>query len=292
MSYDTLIIGQVCQDHNTDYDGTVFHMPGGAVLYAGHAAAAIGHNTAVLPKGVSMDYAAVFGDRPNITAYPLRSAGDTEMTSVFFTPDREKRNSFCTGMIEPYRPEEIPEIDTRLYHLAGLVKGDIGGDMIAACAERGATAVDVQCLLRCRESDGSLVFRDWDEKLTYLPMIRFLKTDAAEAETLTGLTDRAAAAKTLCAWGAKEVMITHNTEVLVYDGKTVYTEPLKPRNLAGRTGRGDTCFSAYITERLTKSIPEALLFAAALVSLKMETPGPFAGARRDVEDYIEAFYIR
>jgi sugar/nucleoside kinase (ribokinase family) len=290
MSYDTLIIGQVCRDHNTDYDGAVFQMPGGAVLYSGHAAAAIGHRVAVLPKGAGSDYTSVFGGQPNITVYPVYSPSDTEMTSVFFTADRERRDSRCAGMIEPYRPEEIPAIDARLYHLAGLVKGDIGDDMIAACASRGDTAVDVQCLLRCREPDGSLVFRDWAEKREFLPLIRFLKTDAAEASVLTGLTDRAAAAKTLYDWGAKEIMITHNSEVLVYDGETVYTQPLRPRSLAGRTGRGDTCFSAYITERLTRDIPSALLFAAALVSLKMETPGPFTGTRRDAENYINEFY--
>lgn len=39
-------------------------------------------------------------------------------------------------------------------------------------------------------------------------------------------------------WGVKEALITHNTEVLVYDGKEYYTCPLKPLGLAGRTGRG------------------------------------------------------
>ncbi|TFG92550.1 MAG: ribokinase, partial [Candidatus Atribacteria bacterium] len=69
-----------------------------------------------------------------------------------------------------------------------------------------------------------------------------------------------------------------------------YTCPLKPRNLSGRTGRGDTCFSAYITERLDKDIESALLFASALVSLKMERPGPFTGTRDEVKDYIKKHY--
>lgn len=34
-------------------------------------------------------------------------------------------------------------------------------------------------------------FEDWKEKKELLPYITFLKTDAAEAEILTGLTDRA-----------------------------------------------------------------------------------------------------
>lgn len=123
-----------------------------------------------------------------------------------------------------------------------------------------------------------------------LPYVRFLKTDAAEAEILTGTDDRAAAAKMLYDWGAKEILITHNTEVLVYDGKDIYTCPIKSRNMSGRTGRGDTTFAGYINERLTKDIPTALQTATALVSLKMETPGPFMGTRQDVENYIREFY--
>ena len=135
-----------------------------------------------------------------------------------------------------------------------------------------------------------MVYHDWAEKKEMLPYVRFLKTDAAEAEILTGTDDRAAAAKMLYDWGAKEILITHNTEVLVYDGKDIYTCPIKSRNMSGRTGRGDTTFAGYINERLTKDIPTALQTATALVSLKMETPGPFMGTRQDVENYIREFY--
>ena len=107
---------------------------------------------------------------------------------------------------------------------------------------------------------------------------------------MTGLTDRAEAAKLLHSWGAKEVLITHNTEVLVYDGKEIYTCPIKARNLSGRTGRGDTTFACYITERLTQDIPTALKTATALVSLKMETPGPYMGTRADAEAYMKEFF--
>ena len=74
-----------------------------------------------------------------------------------------------------------------------------------------------------------MAFHDWAEKKQYLPVIDYLKTDAAEAEILTGLTDRAEAAKLLYSWGAKEVLITHNTEVLAYDGERIYTCPIKAR---------------------------------------------------------------
>ena len=140
------------------------------------------------------------------------------------------------------------------------------------------------------EKTGEMFFEDWKEKRELLPLISYLKTDAAEAEILTGLTDRAEAAKLLHRWGAKEVLITHNTEVLAYDGSEIYTCPIRARNLSGRTGRGDTTFAAYLTERLHADVPTALRVATATVSLKMETPGPFRGTRADVEAYIGAFY--
>ena len=92
-------------------------------------------------------------------------------------------------------------------------------------------------------------------------------------------------------WGVPEVMISHNAEMLVYDGKRIHTCPVKARNLSGRTGRGDTTFGSYLAMRLAGAdVDEALLYATACVSLKMETPGVFAGTRADVEDYIHRFY--
>ena len=91
--------------------------------------------------------------------------------------------------------------------------------------------------------------------------------------------------------GAKEVLITHNKEVLVFDGKKIYTCPIRARNLSGRTGRGDTTFAAYINERLNNSVEKALLTTTATVSLKMETPGPLKSNRNEIEDYISKFYF-
>ena len=88
-------------------------------------------------------------------------------------------------------------------------------------------------------------------------------------------------------WGAKEIMVSHNSEMLVYDGAEYYTCPVKARNLSGRTGRGDTTFGAYLAKRMTgASIADALLFATAAVSRKMESPGPITGTEADVYDYI------
>ena len=100
-----------------------------------------------------------------------------------------------------------------------------------------------------------------------------------------------AAAKQLYDWGAKEIVISHNAEMLAYDGKDLVKCPVKARNLSGRTGRGDTTFGSYLAMRMTGAdMADSLLYATACVSLKMETPGVFTGTKADVEAYIREFY--
>lgn len=292
MKLDTLIVGQVCLDTNTDWDGTVVCAYGGAALFSGYASAAMGNRSAVLVKRDprSVDLNKAYERCKPITILPLDSAESTRMENTYFTADRERRDSRCTSLIDPYTPEDLAGLNAAVCHIAGLVRGDVGAETVAAASKTGELAVDVQCMLRQVEPDGHMVMLDWEEKRDLLPLVTFLKTDAAEAEVLTGLADRAEAARVLYAWGAKEIMITHNTEVLVYDGTRVYTSPLKPRSLSGRTGRGDTTFACYLGERLHAGIPEALECAAALVSLKMETPGPYLGSREDMLDYRRTYY--
>ena len=228
---------------------------------------------------------------PHFIATTMASRGITtvEKAERFLSPSLER------DWLDPYLIPQIDKVADALEaavreHKHIVVYGDFDGALFAEAARHGKVAVDVQCLLRHVEADRTMAFHDWAEKKQYLPVIDYLKTDAAEAEILTGLTDRAEAAKLLHSWGAKEVLITHNTEVLAYDGVTTYTCPIKARNLSGRTGRGDTTFAGYISERQRAGVEEALRYCTALVSLKMETPGPFQGTRQDVLDYIREFY--
>ncbi len=291
QEYDVLVIGPVSLDHNIDCQGNERKEVGGAVVASGFAAARSGNKTAVFTKlnPADADVEARFRDS-GADLYWKPSAATCSIRNQYFTPDKEKRSCTSLGVCDPFRFEELPEVETAVYHFAGLVYGDFDGSLFAQAAKHGKVAVDVQCLLRHVEPDQTMSFRDWAEKKEYLPYIDYLKTDAAEAEILTGLTDRAEAAKLLHRWGAKEVLITHNTEVLAYDGRELYTCPIKARNLSGRTGRGDTTFAGYITERQRAGMEEALLYCTALVSLKMESPGPFRGSREDVLHFIRAFY--
>ena len=292
--YDSLILGHVTMDRNTDHLGNTICAAGGAVLFSSASAYALGHRVCVLTKvnEAERDRLAAFVI-PQEDVICLPSAASTNMVNVYYSADKERRKSVCASQGDPISETDIPaDNSAEIYHLAGLVVGDYSGTIIPALAKKGKVAVDVQGYLRHvdRENGGTMFFRDWEDKKDLLPYITFLKTDAAEAEILTGETDRAAAAKQLYAWGAKEVLITHNTEVLVYDGREIRTCPIKARNLSGRTGRGDTTFAAYINERLRASAEDALRIATAAVSLKMETPGPLKASRAEIEAYQTEFF--
>lgn len=292
MNYDSIIIGHITMDINTDSDGVTVKQEGGAVLYSSASAFALGHRVAAVTKLPEKDKArlnALKLDKEDVFCTYCESPSN--MVNIYLTPDRERRNSTCSSIGTPFTAADLPDVQTEIYHFAGLVFGDFDGSLIKAAAQKAKVAVDVQGFLRhVNRDNGSMYFEDWAEKKELLPYIHFLKTDAAEAEILTGTADRRKAAEIMYSWGAKEIVITHNTEVLVYDGEQVYTCPIRARNLSGRTGRGDTTFAAYICERLKNDIPSSLLTATATVSLKMETPGPFGGTREDVEKYINNFY--
>lgn len=288
--YRTMIIGHVTMDVNTDCGGSVKREPGGAVLYSSAAAYSAGHSVLAVTKASKKDgrAGAFILDSDDVVCLP--SATGTDMRNTYFTPDREKRKCVCTERGEAFFPSDIPAATADIYHLAGLLNGDYSRDLPEFLARRGKLAVDVQGYLRHRAPDGEMFFSDWEEKQGVLPLVTYLKTDAAEAEILTGKADRAEAARILHGWGAKEVLITHNTEVLVYDGKEVLTCPIRARNLTGRTGRGDTTFACYVTERAVQSARESLLFATAAVSMKMEKPGVLSCRREDIDSYAREFY--
>ena len=292
-TYDTLTIGHISLDYNIDYQDNLIIEVGGAVMYSSASAYALGHSVAVVTKLAECDKNRLEEFvLPDEDIYFVPSKKSTSIRNKYFTADKEKRACTCLSQADSFTESDIPNVNAKIYHLAGLIYGDFDGELIEKLSKKGKVAVDVQALLRHANFDdeGKMFFEDWKDKLKYLPYIDFLKTDAAEAEIMTGTTDRKLAAKMLYDWGAKEVVITHNTEVLAYDGKNYFTCPIKSRNLSGRSGRGDTTFAAYITERLTASPKDALLFATATVSLKMEKPGVLKAGRKDIEKYIEEFY--
>ncbi len=281
MDYDITMVGHVCRDTLIDL-GRRTESLGGAVYFSSLAAVRSGVTVRVVTKAAPADDPLLDEmRREGVDVIRLDDERTTRITLVYDSPDRERRRLTLDAQAGPFDGASFPPGESRIYHLAGLFKGEIPDDLIADLSRRGRVALDTQGVLRCSEG-GRLLFRPWDRSRELLPLVAWLKTDAAEAEILTGETDREKAARILCGWGAGEVMVTHNSEVILCREGRIHRAPFDPKNLSGRTGRGDTTFAAYLARRLSSDPGEALSYAAALCSIKMETPGPFAGTREDV----------
>jgi sugar/nucleoside kinase (ribokinase family) len=122
-----------------------------------------------------------------------------------------------------------------------------------------------------------LIFKPWAEMAEGLSQVTYLKVDRAEAEHLTRETDLRTAGRKLAEYGPREILLTQSSGLTVYAGGKIFQAPFTPRTLAGRTGRGDTCFSAYIGRRLNTGPGESTRWAAAVTTLKQERPGPWQG---------------
>lgn len=289
--FDAMVIGDLAVDELVVHGHTTV-ATGGSVYYGAIAMARLGMRTAVVTRLAPRDFARLDELRgAGITVYAHPSEQSSGIRNVYFTDDQDRRICTPLGFAGPFSPEEIPP-EPALYYVVGpLMAGLVDLELVRLLARRGRVALDAQGFLRTREGDG-LVLRDWPEKLSGLPLVDVLKVDQAEAETLTGLTDAKAAATTLAAWGAREVVLTHASGVTVCAGGHCYWAPFVQKRLNGRTGRGDTCLASYLARRLSAGPADACRFAAAVTSLKLETPGPLAASREAIEALYRQLDVR
>jgi sugar/nucleoside kinase (ribokinase family) len=135
-----------------------------------------------------------------------------------------------------------------------------------------------------------LNYEPWEERDETLALIDVLKSDAVEAEFLTGETDLHKAARFYAERGPGEIVLTHKDGLLIFANGDFHEMSFYPSRLEGRSGRGDTCLGTYVAMRLSMSPQEAGIWAAAVTSLKMENPGPFDRSLEEVEAFIRDRY--
>jgi sugar/nucleoside kinase (ribokinase family) len=279
--YDIVIIGHVASDILV-YKGETSGYIGGGAYFSAFVAKRAGARFCVVTKLARKDFGILEGlKKEGIEVTALPSPRTTSIENVFETDDVDHRKVRLLSQADPFNPADIPDVETRIFYLAGLFVGEMPDSLIVHLSQKGEVGLDLQAKLRSSEA-GVFSFKDWPDKEKVIPRVTYLKADSLASEVVTGTPDREKAARMLHGLGAKEVMITHSSEVILYDGQHMFRAPFNPRNLSGRTGRGDTCFISYMSWRLSHGIEESLKFAAALTSLKMETPGPFLGRLEDV----------
>ena len=87
--------------------------------------------------------------------FPIESPTRTSISNVYLDADREKRRSTALSRIRPYALEELPPIRARVWHLAGLMAGDIPSPVIQRLAEAGRCRSGPTGVMRQVASDGS-----------------------------------------------------------------------------------------------------------------------------------------
>jgi len=282
--FDILLIGHFAVDKITTVDGKTVPAHGGAVYYGGLNLARLGYRVAVVTRLRRDDFWRLDELRDEgIEVFATEAPETAGMENIFLSEDRDKRICKTLGFAGLFSPDELPDIEASLHLVIPILAGEVDLPMLNAVAACGPVGLDVQGFVRFAEAD-DVVFRDWPEKAVGLKGIRYLKMDDTEAEVLTGHTDLEKAAKAIAAYGVEEVLVTHKGGVLVYAEGAFHTGEFSPRQVLGRTGRGDTCFTTYCAKRLSLDPGEAIRYAAAVTSLKMEAPGPFAGTPDAVEE--------
>jgi len=281
--FDIVLIGHFAVDKITTVDGRTVPAHGGAIYYGGLNLARLRYRVAVVTRLRRDDFWRLDELREaGIEVFATEAEETAGMENIFLSEDRDKRICRSLGFAGPFTPSELPEFKAETHLIIPILAGEVDLPMLQAVSARGPVGLDVQGFVRFAEAD-DVVFHDWPEKRTGLAGLRFLKMDDTEAEVLTGKTDLEAAAIEIAGYGVEEVLVTYKGGVLVYANESFHRADFSPREVLGRTGRGDTCFTTYCAKRSTLDPGAAVRYAAAVTSLKMEAPGPFAGTPADIE---------
>lgn len=296
--FDLLMLGHFAVDQIV-VDGASETISGGGVYYGAVAARRLGASVAVATRLREQDYPRLEELRgEDITVYPAPAEETSGIANYYNSADMERRICVPIGFAGAIRGEDLPidwahepgaandsGITARVYVIAPIMAGEVTLPLLAQLAQRGPVAMDVQGFVRVRVGD-QLVFRVSPQLDEALQHVTYLKVDRAEAEALTGETDLARAARTLAMRGPREIVLTESAGVTVLAEGQLHRAPFRPRSLAGRTGRGDTCFATYLTMRLSRTPAEACRWAGAVTTIKQETPGPWRGSPEDVEQLL------
>jgi sugar/nucleoside kinase (ribokinase family) len=279
---DILMVGHFAKDRVV-VDGKAEITSGGGVYYGSVVLRRLGLRVAIVTRLRRDDFARLDELRAEGVEIFATPAPETSgIDNYYHSADMERRICKPLGFAGAISASEIPAVSARIYAIVPIIAGEIDLALLKALAARGPVALDIQGFVRVREGD-DLVFRPWKEMAEGLAHVTYLKVDRTEAEHLTGETELERAARRLGEYGPREIVLTQSAGVTVLADGRVYQAPFTPRGLAGRTGRGDTCFAAYLGRRLTASPEDACRLAAAITTLKQETPGPWRGTLAEAD---------
>ncbi|MEE9167273.1 MAG: PfkB family carbohydrate kinase [Candidatus Neomarinimicrobiota bacterium] len=284
VNFDIIILGHFAKDKLV-IDGVKKNALGGAVYYGSMALSKMNISTGIITLLSREDFCYLdILEKNGVKVFAHEADMTSGIENIYRSENLDKRICKPLGFAGEFRKKHIPDVTTKVFHIGPIMAGEVSLDLIDWLTSKfDKVSLDLQGVLRVREGN-QLTFSDWSEKERGLKRIHTIKADSVESKVITGEKDIAKAAKIIAGWGPREVAITHKDGLLVYGEGEIFEAPFTPRVLKGRTGRGDTCISAYLARRLKASPEESCRFAAAVTSLKLEKEGPFD---RTVEDIVE-----
>lgn len=288
--YDIVFIGHYTRDTIVSSRGTRY-VDGGAFNYGAHVAARMGLKTAAITHLAREDWRVVDElESLGVDVFATATPQSTCLKLEYPTANVDERTITLTSTAGQITTDEVARIHSKIFVVGTSIRQEIDPEVLRILSRQGAMlALDVQGFLRVAQ-DGVLVQQDWPDKTSCLALVQVLKVDAVEARVLTGERDYRAAALALADYGPHEILLTHRDGLMVYAGGEFYSETFFPTALVGRSGRGDTCLSAYVGKRLTDSPANSVIWAAAVASLKMEAEGPFHRDISEVEALVREKY--
>jgi sugar/nucleoside kinase (ribokinase family) len=288
--YDIAFIGHYTKDTIVSSTGTRV-VDGGAFNYGANVAARMGLKVAAVTRLAKEDFhVAEKLKRLGVDIFVNITPHSTCLRLEYPTSNVDERVIYVTSSAGAFTPTEVEKIQAQAIVVGASMREEISLEVIEELAQKKTIlTADVQSFIRVNDN-GKLVLKEWPEKQSILSHLDILKTDAVEAGLLFGKCDLYTAAKKMHDLGPREVVITHRDGLLVYADGNFYEEKFFPKEIIGRSGRGDTCIASYAAKRLNASPQETTIWAAAVTSLKMEAEGPFQRTTKEVNDIIQSKY--
>jgi sugar/nucleoside kinase (ribokinase family) len=285
MNYDITFVGHMCYDEIIPFGGNPVVAPGSAVLCGAMVAARVGKKVAAVVKMSRKDEKILQPMKDVGVDTCLIPSDETTYSRVLHESENvDERKLTIVKTAGLIAINDVPKLSSTCVHLAGISDTEFDMALMKGLKLRGySLSADMQSFVRhVTPVTHEIQFSDVENKKDIAGMMDKLKLDVVEARILTGTEDLEKAAIIVESWGCPEILITHSQGVLARVNGETYYEKFSNNSMVGRTGRGDTTFAAYLSWRLDYGVTESLKFAAALVSIKMETPGPFKGTLEDV----------
>jgi len=284
-NYDITFVGHMCYDEIIPFGGKPHIAPGSAVLCGAMVAARVGKKVAAVVKMARKDENILQPMKDvGVETYLVPSDVTTYSRVLHESENVDERKLTLVKSAGFISINDVPTLSSTCVHLAGISDTEFDMALMKGLKSRGySLSADMQSFVRhVTPVTHEIQFSDVANKKDIAGMMDKLKLDVVEARILTGTEDLEKAAIIVESWGCPETMITHSQGVLARVKGVTYYEKFSNNSIVGRTGRGDTTFAAYLSWRLNHDPRESMKFAAALVSIKMETPGPFKGTLEDV----------